>query len=361
MSSATGLITLADARVALRPHVNGGNCDQDTIDDVIAEVEERLHSEGDWRLSHRRVRVLVRNTEFSLPLTVMKICAANVDGTPAAVGSRAVEWSSAYAGDIDLISQTARNVIDNGEHPTQYDIPAQRLSDSAWSPGLKLIAFSTHPDDTAVPLTVRGFKANNDEIFTETAGVMTPGEAVAINRWHMGIEGQVSNMDLQVKSVSDFKSISQVYKAVTKAPVTLFAYDGATKAMYFLSKMEPRATIPSYRRYRLTGMTAPVVESDLSITKDCASALLLVKLAWVRAAYADDVLFIQNMAALKFGAQAVALENAGQYDGSLNAWALAIKVLKTQRRDQNGEVTMPMIIDVGESASLSSVNHGYLV
>lgn len=355
------LITLADMRTYLKPHVNGGTCDVSMIDDAVAEIEERLQHEGDWRLSHRRVRVLVRNLEFSLPANVTKVCAALVDGQAAALGSQALEFSSAYAGDFEYTTQTARNVVDNGEHPTQYDIPVQRVSDTAWSAGLRLLAFSTHVDDTTGFVTVRGYGENNNEIFSDQDGVHTPGERIAVNRWHLGVEGQVHSFAAQAVSVNKFRSVSRVYKAATKAPVSLYAYDSATQALYFLSKMEPAVTIPSYRRYRLTGVAAPYVDADKSIVKDCASALLFVKLGWVRAAYATDVLYVQNRAAFKFGAKALAAENAGEYDGALASWALAKKELVTEKQDREGDVQIPTVWDIGEGARLSDCNHGYLV
>lgn len=354
-------MTLADVREFIKPFVDNGSCSLPLIDLRIAEIEERLWPEADWRLAHYRVRVLIRNQEFSLPVNVLKICAVNIDGAAATIGSRALEFSSAYAGDIDLVQQSSRNVVDNGESPTQYDIPVLRSTDEAWSEGLRLCAFSTHVDDTAGFVTVRGYGPHNDEVYTTQDGVYSPGERLPINRWHFGVEGQINDMATKSVGSCDFRSISRVYKSVTKAPVTFCAFSPTTGAVYFLSKMEPDVTIPSYRRYRLTGLAAPRVESDHSITKDCATALMLVKVGWKRAVRETDIMYIQNTAAFKFGAQAITFENAGQYDSSIAAWTLAIKTLKTQQQDRDGDISVPMVLDIGEGARMSDVNHGYLV
>lgn len=355
------LITLADARTFLKPYVGGGTCSTSRIDADIAEIEERLLPEADPSTSLRRVRVLVRNRQFSLPINVLRIIAVNVDGYAAALGSQAVEFSSAYAGDIDMIGQTSRNVIDAGEHPTQYDIPVQRVSDTAWSSGLKLVAFSTSADDAVLNLTIRGYGANGDEIRTVQDGVLAPGETLRVNRWHLGVEGQILNMASQAMTTNLYTSVGRVYKPASSAAVSLYAYDSATGAMYFLSKMEPDVTVPSYRRYRLTGMDEPVVNADKEIETDCASVLMLVKIGWVRATRPTDILTIQNLSALKFGAMALVAENAGSYDASLAAWAQAIRIIKNQQADRDGNVSIPSIIDVDVNLSLRPLNHGYLV
>lgn len=355
------LLTLADARAFLRPFVDNGSCSVSLIDARIAEIEERLWPKADWRLSLYRVRVLIRNRQFVLPANVLKICAATVDGLAAPLGSVAYEFSSSGPGDADLVGNVCRNVIDAGEHATQYDIPRQRISESEWSRGMRLAAFSTAADDTVLSLTIRGFGANSDEVRTEQDGEMAPGEVLRVNRWHLGQEGQIGGMSSVIRTTSFFESVSRVYKPVSRAPITLYAIDESTGAMYMLAKMEPEITVPSYRRYWLTGIAESVAAADKTMTYDCSSATLLVKVGWVRATRASDVLAIQNLAALKFGAFAITAENAGDYNGSVAAWQLAENTLREHQQDRDGQVSLPSVWDVDVNVSNAGINHGYLV
>lgn len=355
------LLTLADARSFLKPFVDNGTCKESLVDARVAEIEERLWPKADWRMSHRRLRVLVRNTQFVLPHNVLKICASVVDGNPTAMMTEAYEFSSSGPGDLDLVDCVCRNVVDQGEFATQYDVPVTRETDTAWSQGYQLVAFASHVDDTLGTLLIRGYGDLNDEVYTEQDGALAPGEQITINRWALGVEGSISNIAGLATSASRFRSLTRVHKPVTKSPVTLYAYNPTTSAMFLLSKMEPETTVPSYRRYRLTGVSAPAVQTDGTIQRDCANALFLVKIGWQRATRATDVLFIQSLSALKLMAMALTQENAGNTAKALEFETLAVRMLLEQKVDQEQSVTIPMIWDVDVNTSLRSINHGYLI
>lgn len=344
------------------PFVGTGTCDPVVLDNRIAEIEERLWPKADWRMSVRRLRVLVRNRAFVLPAGVTRVCAADVDGSPAALASEAYEFSSAGPGDLDLAGTGERNLVDMGEFATQYDVPVQRISDAAWSAGLPLIAFSPSADDATASITVRGYDSHGQEITSPRAGVTAPGESIAINRWALGRDGVIINLPQQPRSKNRFASVAQVNKPVTKGPVTLYAYNPATSELFLLSKMEPATTVPSYRRYRLTGVAGPEANTEGGLDKDCASALLLVKVGWQRAVWADDVLYIQSLAALKLMSLAINKENAGDFSSAVNLEVLATRALQEQRQDQDGQVSVPVIWDMDKEISLGSrLNRGHLM
>jgi hypothetical protein len=354
----SSLITLADARTFLKPFVDNGSCSTPLIDSRIAEIEERLWPKADWRMSHRRLRVLARNRVISLPHNVLKVCAVNIDGTPAAMMTDAYEFSSSGPGDLDYADAATNNLVDQGEFPTQFDIPVYRETDTAWSTGLNLIAFSKEKDDMIQTLTVRGFGPLNDEVRTLQEGALAPGEVIPINRWPHGIEGSVINLSAMPRSTSTYMSVSRVYKPATKGAIVLYAHNPTTGELFLLSKMEPDILIPSYRRYRITGMAVPETLSDGTVNRDCASLLLLVKLGWERAVRATDILYIQSLTALKLMAMAITHENAGNTGKSKEFQADAILALLDQKRDQEQGVTVPVIWDVDVNVSLRSINHG---
>ncbi len=365
MNAANALITLQDARTFLRPYVDNGTCNPDILDARIAEAEQRLSVKADWRMAVRRVRVLIRNQHFVLPPNVTRIMAATVDSMPAHVFSPLYEFMAVGPGDLDTLPASAlgRNVVDAGEFPTQFDVPILCVDGEStdWRrpflSGFYLMAFAMHADDTATPLTVRGFDEHNDEIRTGDA----PGCTVPIIRWGGGVEGRILGMPAALpKSASAYRQVSQVYKAATRGPVYLYAYDASTTAMYLLSKMGPEETVPAYRRYRATGVAAPRCElqttGEVRIIQDCASALLLVKVGWTRATRATDVLYIQNLPALKLMVMAIANENAGAAEKAEFQEMKAFKLLLDEKADKEGTTTAPLIVDMEPLLSGASLN-----
>ena len=363
--SINNLVTLGDARTFLKPYVDGGTCDTDLIDARIAEIEERLWPRLDLKASLRRVRALVRNNNFCLPFDVVSVLAVDVDGAPAHIFSEAYEFSAAGPGDLSCAVANSltpsRNVIYVGEFPTQFEAPVTRVSDSTgdfgngyWDCDNYLVAFAKEVDDLATPLTVRGLDSRNDEIFTGS----DPGVSVPINRWHLGIEGQIVNMSAQSISAVPFRQVTRVYKAVTKGPVTLYAYRPSTGAMYLLSKMTPKETVPSYRRFKLTGIAAPSVQTDGSVERGLACLSLLCKVAWRRAELATDVLFVQSLTALKMMCMALTYENQGIFDRAQAYEALALRILNDQKKENDAQTNVPLIMDYSRDVTLAAMNTG---
>lgn len=366
--SINNLITLADARAFLKPFVDGGSCDQTVLDDRVAECEERLWPKLDMRASIRRIRALIRNNTFCLPFDVVSVLAVDVDGLPAHIFSSAYEFSAAGPGDLSCALQNActpsRNIIEMGEFPTQFEAPIKRVSDSTgdfgngyWDCENYLIAFASDKDDTATPLTVRGLDSHNDELFTNSV----PGVSVPINRWTDGVEGSIANLSSQGRSAVPFRQVTRVYKPVTKGPVTLYAYRPATSELFLLSKMTPYETVPSYRRFQLTGIRAPSVETDHSTTRDLACVSLLCKIAWRRATLPTDVLFVQSLSALKMMCMALNFENQGVFDRATAYETLALRILTDQKKENDAPTNVPLILDYSSEVTLEGMNHGYLV
>ena len=367
--SANNLITLADARTFLGPYVDGGGtCDTAIIDLRINEASERIWPKLDLRASLRRVNALVRNNSFCLPYDVVSVLAVNTDGTPASIMSQAYEFSSAGPGDLACAVTSAltpsRNVVELGEFPTQFDPPVVRVADAdgdfgngTWDCDNYLLAFSTEIDDTTTPLTVRGLDARNDELFTNSE----PGVEVPINRWTQGVEGKITNLTAAMASAKPFRQISQVYKPVTKGPVTLYAYRPATGAMFLLSKMTPEETTPTYRRFKLTGIAKPLVNADGTQTRDLCLVSMLCKVAWRRATRATDILFVQSLSALKMMCQALNFENQGVFDRAQAYETLALRILLDQKKENDAVTNVPLIIDYSRDITLAALNHGYLV
>lgn len=363
--SGNNLITLADAREFLKPHVDGGTCDTSVIDLRIGEAEERLYPKLDLRASLRRVNALVRNNTLCLPYDVVSVLAVDVNGVPANIFSQVYEFLSAGPGDLACASASAftptKNLVELGSFPTQFDPPVLRVSDAqgdmgngTWDDGNYLIAFSPELADAGQVMTVRGLGRLNDEIRTDGA----PGAPLVINRWVHGVQGTTAPLSGCARSAVTYRQITQVYKPVTVGPVTLYAYRPATNAMYLLSKMTPEETTPTYRRFKLTGVAAPHVQDDLSIERDLAVVSLLCKIAWRRATRATDILFVQSLSALKMMVLALSFENQGVFDRAQAYETLALRILLDQKKETDAVSTLAVAMDYSRDVTLAGMNHG---
>ena len=357
------LITLADVRSVVKRWVDNGTCNESVLDSRISEAEARLWDKSDWRLSKKRIRIRCQNQSFPLPIEVAKIIKVDIDGNPANVFDAPYEFMDSGPGDMDAwrAHSGAKDVVDIGEFPTQFEIPAKLVWDPAKEdsmggsigPGFTLIAYSPYAEDADLNITIRGINATADEIHTTQGGVWLPGEVVPINRWSGGQEGSVvGHFDDYRHSVSLFRDIFRVYKPVTKGPVSLFAVDLATNTVFLLSKMVPAATIPSYRRYRITNRVTD--KNGLAATH----VLALVKLRHIPAQNPTDVMAIQNMAAIKNMIKAINFENQDNLSQAQAYEMNAIRLLADQKQDEDTPAGMMTIIDFNAQLAGRGMNHG---
>lgn len=343
------LLTLAEARSALSRFVGaGGSCNTTVIDAYIAEAEERLWNQIECRLSLARCRIRVQNRCFPLPLEVEKILDVSIDGKPAHIFNNAYEMLSSGPGDLEINGEGTgyRDLEDMGEFPTQFDVPNILVSadtdtsicDAVPGSGFKLAAFSIYSEDADGYITLQGLDTRNDAIMTTIDDVWTPGEKIHINRWYHGTEGEIYGkwVDLHL-TTNNFRQLTRVMKSVTKGPVSLYAIDTTTNEMYLLSKMIPEATVPSYRRYRITNQAC---------TDDCASILARVKLRYVKPTTATSVLAVQNIYALKNMIMALVAEESKDLAGALAFEQNAVRLLLNQKRERDECHGMPVIVDV---------------
>ena len=366
------LVTLADARVFLRRFVDDGTCSLDAIDARIRECEQRLWPKADWRLSTKRVRIHAQNLCFPLPIEVDHIIWADLDGSATDLRNQAYEFLSSGPGDSDYNTQGAshRNLQDQGEFCTMYDVPvvlnipddATSSSEGTVDKAYKLIAFSPYVEDGQKYITARGLGLANDEIRTEISSEWSPGEKFLINQWHLGVEGTIQGPLTNLQSTTSlYRNVTQVYKEVTKGPVTLYAWDTSGNQIWMLSKMVPQCTLPSYRRYRITGQRAaqPGAATTDPATKDAACVLALVKLRYIPPVRPDDVLQIQNLSALKVMCLSINSENKLNLQEAQGLELQAVRLLTEEKQGQEQAQGVPVIIDV--EARLRAVNHGYLI
>lgn len=368
------LLTLADVRTQVRRFVDDGSCDNTTIDARLAEAEQRLWAKAELRLSTWRCRIHVQNQCFPLPIEVEKILHVDIDSLPSRIFNNAYEFLSSGPGDLDYITSGSgyRNLVDQGEFPTQFDIPViltldgteSSCCEGTYGTGYSLVAFSPEADDGLLELTIRGVDYKNDEIYSDQSGERLPGVVMKINQWSGGIEGNIvgqwTNLNVTTQA---FKQITRVYKPATKGPVCLYAVDTTTNKMWLLSKMTPETTVPSYRRYRITNMACPQpgAASTDPLTKDCASILAIVKKRYMRPTRSTDVVAVQNVSAVRCMLIAMKWEQADDLTKSQAYEAQAVRLLHEEKLQLEQASGLPVVIDVERELSGGSVSRGYLI
>jgi len=362
------LLTLADARKALKKAT--GVCDNPTLDTYIEESERRLWPKADWRLSRRRVRIRTQNRYFPLPIEVERIIHVDIEGNPSNIFNQAYEFLHCGPGDLNYreMGTAYKDLVDQGEFPTQFDIPViltsasdsdHHLYNATTGDGWKLVAFSPESEDsidTSKYLTIRGLDHRNDIIRTTENDVRIDGERIRINPWHEGVEGEIFGKweDLQV-STSEFREITRVVKPETLGPVSLYAVNTTTNALFLLSKMHYNTLIPSYRRYWIANSS---IETEASGTTG-SSILALVKIKFRAAEAADDVLTVQNIAAIRMMTQAIQAEEDEDLVKAAQFESTAKRLLAEDLEDNQKMSGVPVIIDQLYQASGAQLNRGY--
>lgn len=330
------LFTLKQCRDFVARFVDDGSCREARVDARIDEAMRRLWPEAEIYNSTHRMRIRAENSCFPLPYFAETVISADVDGSPAPVRNRFYEFLSSGPGDLSVRSRGPTSaVIDEGEHPTQWDIPvADDATTGRVEAQYKLAAFTDSVEDFAggKELTIRGFSSRLQE------QVIT----LRIQYWKDGVEGVVAGAWSDSNTSAEYvRQISQVYKPVTKGYVSLYAVDPITNRMFFLSKMHPKEERPSYRRYRL-------------MNKCCGATcvLLQVKLRYLTPTADDDILPIQNLDAIKFMVQALREEDAKNLQLAFTLEEKAKMLLNKQLARKEVSSGTPTILDFDVRSTL---------
>lgn len=323
------LFTLKQCRDFVKRFVDDGSCRDARVDARIDEAMRRLWPEAEIYNSTHRMRIRAENSCFPLPYFAETVISADVDGSPAPVRNRFYEFLSSGPGDLSVRSRGPTSaVIDEGEHPTQWDIPvADDAGTDRVEPQYQLVAFTDSVEDftSEKKLTIRAFSSRLQE---QTI-------SLRIAAWKDNIEGTISGTWSDNFVSSEFvRQISQVYKPVTSGYITLYAVDVNTNRMHFLSKMHPKEERPSYRRYRL-------------MNKCCGATcvLLQVKLRYLTPTADDDILPIQNLDAIKFMIQALREEEAKNLQIAFALEDKAKQLLNKQLARKEVTSGTPVILD----------------
>jgi hypothetical protein len=318
------LFTAKDACEIVAPFVDGGRCVTNAVENaaVLARVNEcirRLLHKSDPAQTLRWVRFNTSNNSITLPYEGLCVVGEPIiDGSPRLAFGSNYEFLPGGPGELTPGSGYGRDLVSMGlSWPTFFDIPSDAPR--------YLVAFSTASADVGKVLRVCGRDAYAAEIFSGG----TPGIDVTIGLWKGGEEGRINLQEALNTSAVKVQNITSVHKPVTTGYIAFYTWEPDTKRLYFLSKYHPDETVPGYHRYKISGNV-----TDTSI-------IVRMKVQYVPLKYAQDILLIQNLEAVKLMAHSIEFENAYKISEAEALEVRATRLLNEQKADSRE--TMPAV------------------
>ena len=314
------IYTVLDARKAIAKYVLGGRCYTDSsVISALNEAVEILLEEGDWKHTVQKIIMNCSSGCIALPRGVDTILKANYCKKPMNVWTSGWEFLSSGPGTMDFGNDTIYNdMADMGWHPTFYPLGGFSL---------KLMAFSTSSDYTSLALKIWGTgNAFNQDIIgtTPTSTNSGAGENLTIGQWVDGVDGAIDQTTMSTyQTANDYKSITRIEKPKTAGYITLIGVDSSNN-IGFLGKYPPTETIPSYRRYRVTGRT------QTTTTNEESPIAALVKMGFYTLEFDDDVVPVQHIPAIRQMVMAQQEKRDGDFSKGAALHGDAIRLLNVQ-------------------------------
>ena len=310
--------TFLDAKKTIAKFVGGGKCyDNENVALRVNEVHERLMDIADWSYTTKQIRFYVNNNSIAMPYNVERVINVDIDGVPSMVHNRAYEFLEGGVGDINTNGRYAgKDLVDLGEGwPTFYEMPDY----------LPLLVYSTSSGEGSI--TVKGHDDTGLEV----------SEEIPIQQFSGAVDGHI--VGTPITSTKSFRDITYVKKPTTTGYVTLMSYDSETPEIYFLSKYAPNEQYPGYKRYRVAGACIDNSGNDTAYN----NILCQCKMKHVNMIDDDEVLIIQNLAAIKQMAIAIREEEANRFDNAARYEAKAIQLLDRQLGNVQAKQTIVQV------------------
>lgn len=192
--------------------------------------------------------------------------------------------------------------------------------------GRLIRAYARCQTDLGKTLTIFGIDNNGQPLQTQNAD----------GTWSFGVK---LTLQAPFASTSTYvRTITRVLRDATQCIVDVYAYNAATNLLEDIAHYEPNETNPVYTRYGLD--MGPCVPTCGTSTGSCSSqtgALALVKVRHVDAAAPTDIIFLDNVDALKQMFLSIKAEVAGDRAGARGFEADAIGILNAEIRDNQPE------------------------
>ena len=299
---------VSDIAELVAEHIEGGLCkEHPTVFSRINEAESRLVKVGDDNHLLDEIRIKTTNNNFTLPRGYIAARLASVCSFPVPIYNRGFEFSP---NGLRGAAPSEWQFQDDGFCVLQFPMP-QGSGD--WT----LLACSMSGESKSMKIS--GLRPNGE----------SAEEDLQISKWQ-GTEGTLGSITHYSGVFRDVSGVS-LPEGLTDY-VTLFAVDEDMR-MCFLAKYHPADLQPQFRRYRLSHR--------------CESGVLLHVLAkreFLPHTRMDDVLYIQDLPALKQQVISIELENRKALEGSVAYATLARNSLNEARADKDRGLRFTMNI-----------------
>lgn len=325
-------ITLAQAKTFLAPYVGTGLMSTNPkVIDGINEAQMRLMPKLPAEGTIARFRFWINNGTLTMPREIQSLRRVNVDESPVSIFSRWYEFLNYGPGTMEDNTSCYNDFLDLGDGFCTHSDPH--------TPYNILVTASQTENDKTIRLM------GQDENGREIRSADGPGEVIEINH------------GLPKYSVNKFSCITNVVKPKTNGYVYLSLYNVDPALRYDLATYHPDETNPCYRRYRVTAIcqcTSRLTNCALCeyrttcaaytncLTTDSSTippytVTALAKLRFIPATYDTDVLFIQNLPALKAMLQGIRWYDANDIKRGAAYEAMATGLLTEQLNDSEPE------------------------
>lgn len=124
-----------------------------------------------------------------------------------------------------------------------------------------------------------------------------------------------------------FLALAGVVKPQTNGRVSLYSVDNVTAVTTLIAVYEASETVPSYRRYQVTG-----------VTNEDRTFKALCKRAYVEAKMDNDYLYPDNLGAIKLALMALSCESKQDQGQADYYWNKSVQTLNAQLEEWQGDV-----------------------
>lgn len=317
----TGL-TVADVRAMIGNAIFPGNPNSELLLPILNQGSERIINSGLWKNMYGQVDYPSTTGYITLPRRYESIVGVTRVNWPTMPFSRMQEFMTSGPGYIDETTRDLRIILDQGdvcidEYQTDAGLIRLTIADT---------------DDVGKIVRIYGHDANGVTIF-DSDGV----EGIALTLANPTVTSSVSMF------------VTQVVKPLTVGTVTLSVVVSGTPAV--LSTYEPSETNPIYRRYKVGTIDAR--DDDKPVLR------CLCKRRFVRLVQETDLVWPDNIGALKFAMKAIQLEDSGatELQQSQLFWQKCYEVLNQGLKQNRGAIRPKMAMDWTFSAGQTPQTH----
>lgn len=317
------LLTFQEARASRLVEVAQVCATSEEFRQLLNEVTERILLRGDWPGVLVPMAFCLRSGCVTWPRIV-----GNIRG--AKMGCRQVHVSNAWGyGFLDGASSWSRQWANCGGHDvTLINIGHAATYEDIKGENKKVRFYIDCLEDVGKEIVLRDFIDSNGQPLKEKVdGVWKYQKTLTLANQY-------------VSTSEDIRTFGRVHLPDDlQCRVRVFAYDTVDDTLRDLAVYDPGETDPWYARSQIKGSC-----SGFSCNESCSGItnfVALVKLQFVPIVNDDDLVPIANIGALKHGFQAVRMEESDNDAGAVAKWALAVKELNLQLRDESPDWTVP--------------------